>query len=128
MRKTTLEALELIEAWLKSYKRRQWIRSILDDYLDAYCQENSPVSAADAPELERLRRKIGDWYGKAHRNEENLCHAVNATIPKRFRRNKTVMRRYMEVSLQIASEEFGMPLEDLPGYKKFIADLKAGKY
>lgn len=127
MRKTTFKALSLIEAWLKSYKRRQWIRGILEDFDDAYCQENSPISAFDASEIDRIHRKISNWYSKAQSKEENLCHEVY-NVSKKFRRNKAVIRRYMEVSLWVASQELGMPLEELPGYKKFMTDLKAGKY
>lgn len=127
MRKSTLEKLAFIEAWLKSYKRKQWIGGIYADYIEAYTLDNSPVDSSDKPEVERLRRKIGDWYEKAARREEYLAGVV-WDIQKKSRRNKAVMRRYTEVSLFIGSCELDIPLAELPGYKKFMADVDAGKY
>lgn len=104
MRKSTVDALNVLEAWLKAYKRRKWIYNICYSFDDAYCQPNSPVSLSDAPEIERLQRKLDAWYDKAIAKHESLFDAA-WEIRKRYRRNKTVMKRYEEISHYIAVAE-----------------------
>lgn len=108
MRKSTQEALNQLEACFKAYKRWRWIRGILYDFVDAYCMPSSPVDAEDAPEIERLENKIGAWEDKAFYKKEAALDAL-IEIKKRFRRNKAVMKRHLEIMRYIAKIELALP-------------------
>lgn len=108
MRKSTEDALKQLEVCFKAYKRWRWIRGILYDFTDAYGMPWSPVSAFDAPEIERLENKISAWEDKAFYKKEDALDTLDE-IRKRFRRNKTVIKRYTEIMRYIAKIELALP-------------------
>ena len=108
MRKSTVEALAKLDAWRKAYKKWRWIKNVWWDFTDAYCQDNSPVSTSDLPEINRLRNKIEAYEDKAHCEWENL-EGEAWELKKRYWCNKTFMARFNEIAQYIARIELDLP-------------------
>lgn len=99
-----MKALATIDAWSKSIKRVKWIGDIYWGFVDTYCADNSPVSVFDKPEIERLERKIGNWFGKA---KDRYCDLTDEAfeLKKKYRRNKKFMARFNDVQKQCSVYE-----------------------
>lgn len=106
--KRTLAALAAVEEYLRLYKRWRWIRGIYDDFYDAYCLPNSPVSTFDMPEIERLEAKISDWEDKAHCKKEDAEDVFWALKPQ-FWHVKAFRVRFTEVARYVSKIELGLP-------------------
>lgn len=104
----TKDALARLEIWFAAYKRWRWIRGIYNDFVDAYDMPWSPVSAGDAPEIERLEKKLSTWDDKAHRKYEDAEDVV-IELKKHFRDDKAFKARYLEISRYIAKIELCLP-------------------
>ena len=104
MRKSTVDALAVLDAWEKSYKRYRWIKNIWWDFIDAYCMPNSPVDSSDVPEVERIKNKIDAWLDKAQ-SKWDQSEGAAFEIHKRYRRNKAIKTRFEEIARYIAIHE-----------------------
>ena len=104
MRKSTLDALKTLDAWRKAYKKMRWAKDVVYDFVDAYCDDTSPVSAEDAPEIKRLLGKFEAYEEKATAEWEKISDEVDE-LKKRFRHNKPVTARLDEIGHYIAVSE-----------------------
>lgn len=108
MKEATRAAIAHVDEWERLFRRKQWIGGIYESFVDAYEMPWSPVSASDAPEIERLHEKIGDWYYRARDKYEDANEQA-WELKKRYWRIKAFRKRFTEVARYIAKIELGLP-------------------
>lgn len=99
-----IELLAKLEQHYRNYRQYRWKADILNDFMDAYCTPESPVSSSDEFEIRRLFNKIAAWRNKAKDKFETLADEM-MILAEKYQDVEPFWSRYKEIQHYIAVQE-----------------------